>query len=385
MNNIVCKIFENTQYNLSPAFEGTNLQTLIAGTFKKTFLNGDVTSHPFPIFDSVDRTESTPEIQDDTFYIFPIFYIHTEITETLDLWKEKVKKFIHKNKFLFNQRNTVVCICDPFETSKHFISSVEYLAKDLNFEILVITANKKFNSNLSNVKVIYNDTWLQRFPPKNKVINFKPKRLYINLNRNARTHRCLLMEKLIDTNMLKLGYNSWGNAYGSFTFYKNFINPNTNISNQKFDVLDIKNLSAVNPNNVAPEKHCVRSFLYLNTESNVELGQLFFSEKVYKPIALGMPFITLGNPGTLQDLRDRGFITFNDWFDESYDYDYDLQKRIEIIVENIKTFSRYSFEDLKNIRTDMYQILEHNQKLYTALYKKNWLKENLESYARNKK
>lgn len=384
MNNVVCKIIEKTQYNLSPAFKGINLQSIIAGTLKKKFLNGDVITDPNPIFDSVDRVESTIEIQEDTFYIFPIFYIHTEITDTLDLWKKKVKKFIHKNKILLNQKNTVVCICDPFETSNHFISSVEYLAEDLNFEILVITANKKFKTNLLNVKVIYNDTWLQRFPPKNQVISFDPKRLYINLNRNARTHRCLLMEKLIDTNMLELGYNSWGNAYGSFTFYKKFVNPNTKIKDQKFDVLDIKNLSAVNPNNVVPEKHCVRSFLYLNTESSIESGQLFFSEKVYKPLALGMPFITLGNPGTLQDLRDRGFVTFNDWFDESYDYDYDIQKRIGIIVENIKKLSQYSFYDLKNIRTDMYEILEHNQKLYTALYKKNWLKENLESYARNR-
>ena len=228
MNNVVCKIIEKTQYNLSPAFKGINLQSIIAGTLKKKFLNGDVITDPNPIFDSVDRVESTIEIQEDTFYIFPIFYIHTEITDTLDLWKKKVKKFIHKNKILLNQKNTVVCICDPFETSNHFISSVEYLAEDLNFEILVITANKKFKTNLLNVKVIYNDTWLQRFPPKNQVISFDPKRLYINLNRNARTHRCLLMEKLIDTNMLELGYNSWGNAYGSFTFYKKFVNPNTN-------------------------------------------------------------------------------------------------------------------------------------------------------------
>ena len=74
MNNVVCKIIEKTQYNLSPAFKGINLQSIIAGTLKKKFLNGDVITDPNPIFDSVDRVESTIEIQEDTFYIFPIFY-----------------------------------------------------------------------------------------------------------------------------------------------------------------------------------------------------------------------------------------------------------------------------------------------------------------------
>ena len=54
---------------------------------------------------------------------------------------------------------------------------------------------------------------------------------------------------------------------------------------------------------------------YLTTETHVDNNVLFISEKTYKPISIGMPFMSLGNPGTLEYLRSKGFITFSDWID----------------------------------------------------------------------
>jgi hypothetical protein len=101
---------------------------------------------------------------------------------------------------------------------------------------------------------------------------------------------------------------------------------------------------------------------------------------VYKPIAIGMPFMTLGNPGTLQDLRTRGFVTFSDWWDEGYDLDLDLNSRIEIIIKNLKKLSQYKSADLIRIRKEMQDILEHNLNLYTILQRKHWLSESLTLY-----
>jgi len=380
MSDIVFKIIDKVQYELSDAYKDIDVENIVQTTSKKRFLNPNQER----VFSAADRVENTNTINPKTFYIFPIFYNHAEHLDTLDLWRNEAKKFIERNKELFKQKNVVVCVCDPYETSRHFIDSVELLAQDFDFEILAITANKRFNPTCSNVSVIYNDTWLARFLPRQEVINFKPKRLYINLNRVARIHRCMLMDQLIDNDLLKYGYNSWGNTYNNFFNYKEFVNPNTKIEQQKFDVLDIKELSSINPNNSVPEKHCANSFLFLNTETKIESDQLFFSEKVYKPLGIGMPFITLGNPGTLQDLRDRGFITFGDWFDESYDYDYDIQKRISIIVKNIEMYSKYSKKNLVSIRQEMSEITDHNLKLYTALRRKHWLTDNLESYVKNR-
>ncbi len=45
----------------------------------------------------------------------------------------------------------------------------------------------------------------------------------------------------------------------------------------------------------------------------------FLTEKIFKPLAYGMPFMVIGNKGSLQRIRDLGFKTFPEWFDESYD------------------------------------------------------------------
>ena len=122
----------------------------------------------------------------------------------------------------------------------------------------------------------------------------------------------------------------------------------------------------------------MHSFLYLSTETSVDSENMFFSEKIYKPIGIGMPFITLGNPGTLQDLRNRGFVTFSEWIDETYDNDYNINRRIQIIIENIKKFTTYNRNDLITIRKDMEPILQHNLNLYKMIRSKNILKENLQ-------
>lgn len=53
-------------------------------------------------------------------------------------------------------------------------------------------------------------------------------------------------------------------------------------------------------------------------ESRVE-DRLFVSEKIFKPLRHGHPFMVYGSPGILQYLRDQGFQTFATELDESYD------------------------------------------------------------------
>lgn len=376
---IVFKITDPVQYKLS-CEHYINLESIVRDTSKKTLF--DKNYHR--VYSAVDSVESNDIISEDKFYIFPIFYNHTEKTNTLPNWRKEIKSYISRNINIFKKANVRVCLCDPFETSKHFIESVEILVSLFDIEFLVITANKKFYTKSKNVYVIYNDLWIEKFPPRENILAYKPERLYINLNRQTRIHRCLLMDRLIENNLLEHGYNTWGNLGNYFEEYKTKINPNTKIDQVNYDVLDVNDFKNVNPNYFVPVKQCTRSFLFLNTETNIDSDQLFFSEKVYKPIGIGMPFITLGNPGTLKDLQDRGFITFSDWFDESYDNNLNLNKRVNIIIENIKKYAKYSSKDLKKIRLEMNEVLDHNLKLYSVLQKKNWLKEKISLYVKDK-
>jgi len=62
---------------------------------------------------------------------------------------------------------------------------------------------------------------------------------------------------------------------------------------------------------------------------------MHISEKSYKPLAYFHPFLSVSAPGTLQCLREAGFETFDNIFDESYDLEPDLGRRIETIRNNL--------------------------------------------------
>jgi hypothetical protein len=85
--------------------------------------------------------------------------------------------------------------------------------------------------------------------------------------------------------------------------------------------------------------------------------QLFLSEKVFKPIVCFHPFIILGNKGSLKELRDMGYKTFDGFIDESYD-NLSTFERYDAIVESIKKI--IAIEDKASWIESMRPILEHN-------------------------
>ena len=75
------------------------------------------------------------------------------------------------------------------------------------------------------------------------------------------------------------------------------------------------------------------SLLYLVTETVATGHRHHLTEKTFKPIAMGMPFVIVGTQGSLKYLRSYGFKTFGDLWDESYDDEPDDSKRIEKIAK----------------------------------------------------
>ena len=101
------------------------------------------------------------------------------------------------------------------------------------------------------------------------------------------------------------------------------------------------------------------SLLYLVTETVATGRRHHLTEKTFKPIAMGMPFIIVGTQGSLRYLRSYGFKTFGDLWDESYDDEPDDSKRIEKIAQVLKLL-----DGLEEHRQDIFdtaqEIVEHN-------------------------
>jgi len=101
------------------------------------------------------------------------------------------------------------------------------------------------------------------------------------------------------------------------------------------------------------------SLLYLVTETVATGRRWHLTEKTFKPIALGMPFVIVGTKGSLGYLRSYGFRTFGDIWDESYD-DADDDVRIEKIAKLLKDLDDLSADQKQQIFESAHNVIQHN-------------------------
>ena len=108
-----------------------------------------------------------------------------------------------------------------------------------------------------------------------------------------------------------------------------------------------------------------RAAVFLNTGLGKSLVQLdwcrLISEKTNKPIACCKPFIAFSTPYFLEDVRQLGFETFSPYINESYDLETDNQKRLNMIVEEIKRITNLSADEYVTLVENCHSIAVRNQ------------------------
>jgi hypothetical protein len=101
------------------------------------------------------------------------------------------------------------------------------------------------------------------------------------------------------------------------------------------------------------------SLLYLVTETVATGRRHHLTEKTFKPIAMGMPFVIVGTKGSLEYLRSYGFRTFEGIWDESYDLEED-DVRIERIASLLRSLDELSPEGKQELFDQCQEVIEHN-------------------------
>jgi hypothetical protein len=71
---------------------------------------------------------------------------------------------------------------------------------------------------------------------------------------------------------------------------------------------------------------------------------LYITEKTFKPVAFYHPFQVIAMPGVLAKLKEQGFETYSNLFDESYDTIEDLDQRLAIIINNLKEIKLIEYD-----------------------------------------
>ena len=102
------------------------------------------------------------------------------------------------------------------------------------------------------------------------------------------------------------------------------------------------------------------SLLYLVTETVADGRRHHITEKTFKPIALGMPFVLVGTQGSLEYLRSYGFKTFGHIWDESYDTIADPHERIQAVAGLLKSLCDLSPEERIALFRVCRETIEHN-------------------------
>ena len=276
---------------------------------------------------------------------------------------------------------------------------------------------KKYNIKTSNIYFISNDaklgdnydTWTEKYNiPKINIItlnryleeakpwvrdidkfpieDFKVDRIrekkFTCLNGAFREHRLILVSELFRSGLENDGYISYivNTGYNNqppieseidnvdkdlLKYYMDIIVPNIPLTTE----LE-KGMELIEPYISTSYVHEMYTNSYFNivTETSYNWNStsiidnnIYLTEKTYRPIFGMQPFIMVSNPGVLKHLKDMGFKTFPEFFDESYDEIENPTERMYTIINEIKRICNLSNEQLHDRYYNIFDKLEYNR------------------------
>jgi hypothetical protein len=313
---------------------------------------------------------STEKTNKEKQYFFPVF-----LDPKISIQKNQLDsllKYALDNIEFFRSKKYIILLIDINEAySKSERKIVDDLAIKLKnmCRVYLIDGNVKgpeFKYEYTHFSVVH---WIHHNfdKPLNEIVSFDSNhKIFISLNRMARCHRVHLLNELIKNKLRNYGFITFSKEV---TCCLDWPERYPLVKKAEFDILDFSpnDTLKVNPTQFVPLDYCKKSFLFLNSETYCDTDRLFLTEKTFKPLRLGMPFLTLANSGTLQLLQKKGFQTFSEWIDESYDLIDDEDEKIRIIIQQIHKFARLVPEERIKIRNQMKPILQHNFDLVNKL------------------
>jgi hypothetical protein len=116
---------------------------------------------------------------------------------------------------------------------------------------------------------------------------------------------------------------------------------------------------------IKPEVY-IDTYFSLVTETVFSGTNSFRTEKIWKPIIMGHPWIAVANSGFYKDMHNLGFKTFDHIIDESFDSIVDPQKRIEHISHVVNELCS---SNLPNFMLQCNSICKYNQQHILKLQK----------------
>lgn len=93
-----------------------------------------------------------------------------------------------------------------------------------------------------------------------------------------------------------------------------------------------------------------------------DLAASYFSEKTFAAMLGLHPFVFVGEAFSLERLKEHGYQTFSNWWDESYDSIADPSMRICAVADLIQSLTQLSDHEWEKMKQEMLPVLQHNAK-----------------------
>lgn len=188
-------------------------------------------------------------------------------------------------------------------------------------------------------------------------------KLYLNMNLRPRIHRRIMIDKLYNSNLFDFGFNSWNHLYTEGlgndiikddSFYKDFKYWNQEILNLD----DIANKDKKFIGEFSDRMFTPKALFNLAGETSMDVP--YITEKTFRCIFLKQPFIAYGSKHQNKELLKYGFKLYDNVLDYSFDYEEDVFKRYDLIIEQLTKLKDKDYNELYDL---MEPTLEHNKQL----------------------
>ena len=344
---------------------------------------------------------TTPSSTDVSYYLFnlnsPTSY--TDLNKLpLEIWnniKDNDKVFLllyqapEPNTYFYYRRPWLNLI--EFLKSKNILPyKVYYISGDIR--VNENHENKKIDF-LSDIKLIglgifelIHKSRHLRFSGENFLESFElykknnNKKKFLNLNNVMRPNKQSLFFYLCKNNLVEdaLVSNLWEDSRDTILSKKEF-DELYNYDSSEYEsfqrtVIKRQEIYGDNykSNQASPINFYTDTQYSLVSETHVGSNILCVSEKTYKPILMGHPFLIFGNTYTLNYLKKLGYETFDNKFNEEYDSCENIKDKLRIIIENASR--NFIIDSLTLEKCD------HNQKLFLKQTTIKIIREQLESF-----
>jgi hypothetical protein len=129
------------------------------------------------------------------------------------------------------------------------------------------------------------------------------------------------------------------------------------------NIIDHENFDEINGYGYEYPEVYKNTYVSLVSESPFFDPYGYITEKSFKPFCHFHPFVIMGSCGTVKKLKELGFKTFSDFWDESYDLEKNHNIRFEKVYNIFLQLNSMSLDELHNMYVKMIPILKHNYNL----------------------